>query len=142
MKSAPIFDSLLLLGIFALMLILVGQANCSVAPAATRNTNGLGVVISQDNIFTYNMGLPISGGLVGDEHNVYTSIQFAPAYAPAVNTESLLFCGDVSDDLNKHSGKVVVLTYEKVSHRAFQGIGCHELLSVTDIMIPTQDGTK
>lgn len=125
----------------AVLLMLFG---CTVAAETPQRTvtrhNGLGVVISADNPYMYNMGLPVGGKLLTDENFVYTNIDFSPAYTSVLNTESILFCGNFAEDFNNHAGKVVVLTYERTAHQAFHGRACHTLRSIVDVGVPVTEG--
>jgi hypothetical protein len=121
--------SKILLGALVTLLIMSSFAYCTTS--GRRNANGLGVIVSEDNTYTYDMGVVMHGQVIEDEKGrEYTSIDFAPSGAALLYPESILLCGNQAAPLTKWPLKVVVLTYERQAHTMFKGIGCHELMGV------------
>lgn len=120
------------IGLIVLAMALMGtQLAHGATSAPKRGDNSLGVVISGDNPFVYNMGIMAHGTIITDEKGRdYTSIDFAPYGAPMLFPEGILLCGNQAKPLMEHPMKVVVLTYERQAHTMYQGIGCHELVGV------------
>ena len=125
-----------------LFLALVLAASAHGATSAPRHDNGLGVVTPQDNIYMYNMGLVTGGAiLANDRGEEFTSLTFLPFGSPMLNTEQVMLCDNLADELNKHGHKVVVLTYERQAHQAYQGVGCHQVLAIFDVELPKAEVT-
>lgn len=137
----PALHPIMLLLVVLYFLILAAlPAHCE-RPATTRN-NGLGVVMAQDNIYMYNMGLVTGGAILANARGEeFTSLTFLPFGSPILNTEQVMLCDNLADELNKHSHKVVVLTYERQAHQAYQGVGCHQVLAIFDVELPKSDVT-
>ena len=131
--------------VFAIVLLVVlgialQSGHCSTS--APRHNNGLGVVISQDNIYMYNMGLVTDGAILSNERGEdFTSITFLPFGSPMLDTEQVMLCDNLADELNKHGRKVIVLTYERQAHQTYQGVGCHQVLAIFDVELPKADVT-
>ena len=110
----------------------VSSATATSAPR--RGDNGLGVVLSQDNPFIYNMGIVAHGDVLRDpKGREFTAIDFAPVGGRMLFPEGILLCGNQAGPLMEHQMKVVVLTYERQAHTMTQGIGCHELHGVNEV---------
>lgn len=123
------------LGLIVLIMALSGSELAHGATSAPkRGDNGLGVVISSDNPYMYNMGVVAHGAIMRDDRGRdYTSIDFAPYGRPMIFPEGILLCGNQAKPLMEHQLKVVVLTYERQAHTMYQGIGCHELVSINEV---------
>ena len=139
--SHPAFHPVLLILVVAWFLILAAiPSHCAVS--APRHDNGLGVVTAQDNIYMYNMGLVTGGAILSNERGEdFTSITFLPFGSPMLDTEQVMLCDNLADELNKHGRKVVVLTYERQAHQAYQGVGCHQVLAIFDVELPKAEVT-
>jgi len=61
-----------------------------------------------------------------------TNIRLQPFGTPQLYDESLLLCGDVSDQFAGKKG-VLVLAYERQAHRMYRDVGCHELRGVFEV---------
>lgn len=94
----------------------------------SKRPNNLGVYETYQNPNTYLLALPVDGKILGEESR-FTNVRFQPYNAAAMFDESVLFCGDVSEAFMKASG-VVVVTYLTKAAGMYEGIGCHELVSV------------
>ena len=125
-----------------LFLALVLAASAHGATSVPRHDNGLGVVTPQDNIYMYNMGLVTGGAiLANDRGEEFTSLTFLPFGSPMLNTEQVMLCDNMADELNKHGRKVVVLTYKRQAHQTYQGVGCHQVLAIFDVELPKSEVT-
>jgi len=117
--------ALILFSIFALCII----ATSAHADTTNKRTNAFGAIIYQDNPFTYLYGKALDGTVIVDREKVGgVSIKFQPSYTYTLFTETVLFCGDVADDFEGAS--LVIVTYERQSHRLVKGVPCHELVRV------------
>ena len=134
-KVKSILTVLRVVLVFIMAGILVREALCSTS--APRHENSLGVVMQDTNPNTYIMGAIIDGAVVVDksksERRYATNIRFAPAYTYMLYDESVLFCGNRAQDFNGKVGAIVV-TYERVAHQTFEGLGCHDLVSVDNVV--------
>jgi hypothetical protein len=88
--------------------------------------NNLGVLETYQNPNFYLVGLPVDGQILDGR---FTNIRFQPYAAAALFDESILFCGDVSEQFDGKVGPVVV-TYRKQASGMYRGVGCHTLVSV------------
>jgi hypothetical protein len=86
-------------------------------------------VSDQPNPMAYLYGAAINGTILGSANDMYTNVRFQPSHTPVLYDISVLFCGDESQSFRNAVGPIVV-TYKKLSVRSYQGIGCHELISV------------
>lgn len=115
-------------------LIMGASIFCAVSsPAAVagKQKNSFGAIIDYSNPNIYIFGAVADGAAFKDEHQkVLTSVRFQPYNTFALYTESVLFCGDVSN-LFYHGA--IVVTYKRRAHEASGGIGCHELVSVNKV---------
>ena len=116
--------------IFVLLFMLgvaVSIAHGSTAP--TPRPNSVGAPTQIYNSYSYLIALPIDGQILDGK---YTNIRFSPYAAPDLYDISILFCGNVTPMLDGKKG-VLAITYRTQASRAYQGIGCHELLSVFQV---------
>jgi hypothetical protein len=81
---------------------------------------------------TYLFALLIDGKILDGR---FTNIRFQPYKTAVLFDESVLFCGDVTEQFDGKTGPVVV-TYLTRAAGKYQGIGCHELLSVFQVIAP------
>ena len=88
--------------------------------------NSLGVSETYQNPVTYLFGLPKDGQVLDGR---FTNIRVQPYATPILFDQSTLFCGDVSSMFDGKVGPVVI-TYRTQAAGMYQGIGCHELISV------------
>lgn len=96
------------------------------ATSAPARTNAFEAYISDDNPFIYMYGSLVNGAMVGKDAN----LTFQPAYTFGLHTEQVLICGDSLPEDGIASHTPIVMTYERVSHRANHDIGCHKLVAV------------
>jgi hypothetical protein len=94
--------------------------------------NSLGISESYQNNNQYLFGVPVAGQILEYDEDRATNVRFAPYNTPALYDESILFCGMVADYFEGKSGPLVV-TYDKIAHRRFHGIACHDLVSVFSV---------
>jgi hypothetical protein len=88
------------------------------------------VIQYQDNPFTYKVG---SWSLVGVvDKNIVLRVQPLATYS--LFTEDILFCGQ--PDLFEGKKNPLVLTYKTRASHAVQGIGCHDLIRVDEMVQP------
>lgn len=90
--------------------------------------NSVGVDQFYENTNSYLFALPIGGAVMDGA----TSIRFQPYNTMELYEESVLFCGDVSPQFKGKTGPIVV-TFDRVAHRLFRGVACHDLVSVFQI---------
>lgn len=100
-------------------------------PSAKQNRpNSLGVEQVYDNPNIYLFGIIVDGALI-DGHS-YTNLRFQPYNTMSLYNETVLFCGDLSEDINNKKGPLIV-TYKRVAHRMFKGVPCHEFVSAFEV---------
>ena len=104
--------------------LLIGKAFGSTTPQP--RPNSLGVQETYQNPNTYLVALPVDGKILDGR---FTNIRFQPYAAAALFDESILFCGDVTDQFEGKLGPLVI-TYRTQAAGKYQGVGCHELVSV------------
>jgi hypothetical protein len=90
--------------------------------------NSVGVNQFYENNNSYMFALPIAGTVMDGA----TSIRFQPYNTMSLYEESVLFCGDVSNSFRGKSGPIVV-TYDRVAHRMYRGVACHDIVSVFEV---------
>jgi hypothetical protein len=88
--------------------------------------NSLGVQETYQNPNTYLLALPVAAQVLDGR---FTNIRFQPYKAAALFDESVLFCGDVTDEFRGTSG-VLVVTYLTRASGRYEGVGCHNLQGV------------
>jgi hypothetical protein len=93
---------------------------------AKKIENSLGISDVYTNTNAYILALPLDGQVLGGE---VTNIRLQPYGTPQLYDENLLLCGDVTGAFNDKSG-VLVIVYDKVSHRLYQNVPCHDLKGV------------
>jgi len=105
------------------------------ADTSNKQTNAFGAIVYQDNPYNYMYGKAIGGEVIQDQvpqwHGNFfqaTSIRFQPSRTYTLFTETILFCGDVSGEFEGAS--LVIVTYERESHRLVKGSPCRELIAV------------
>jgi len=118
---------------------------CSFAHGSTHNRpNSLGVEIS-----TFNPNVYLFGALACDhfedactimkdgKDRLYTNIRFNAYNTPMLNDEAVLFCDNVAGAFANKGGPIVV-TYLRQASINYQGVGCHELVSVFEVPAPKE----
>ena len=94
--------------------------------------NSLGISESYQNNNQYLFGVPVAGQILEYDEDRATNVRFAPYNTPALYDESILFCGMVADFFQGKTGPLVV-TYDRIAHRRFHGVACHDLQSVFEV---------
>jgi hypothetical protein len=94
--------------------------------------NSLGISEIYTNTNAYLFGVPIDGQILESEEDRATNVRFQPYNTPALYDESVLFCGQVADFFQGKTGPLVV-TYDRIAHRRFHGIACHDIVSVHQV---------
>lgn len=107
--------------------LLIGTGHASTTKA---RPNSLGVDQVYENNNAYLLALPIDGtNLEGN-----SLIRFRPYNTPALYDETVLFCGSVNDYFHNadgtHMSGVLVIVYDKVGHRMYRGLACHDMIHV------------
>jgi hypothetical protein len=95
---------------------------------AHRRPNSLGVSPFYTNTNTYLFAVPIDAQRLDG----VMVIRFQPYNTMELYDESVLFCGDVSNFFLGKSGPMVI-TYDRVGHRLFRGLACHDIVSVFEV---------
>jgi hypothetical protein len=94
------------------------------------NSLGIPEIYTNDN--SYLFAQPIDGQILEYEEDRATNVRFQPYNTPALYDESVLFCGMVADFFQGKTGPLVV-TYDRIAHRRFNGVACHDLVSVFEV---------
>ncbi len=120
--------------------ILVASAHCSTTstPKSSDTTCWLpeGCVTQyQENPNSYKAGTLLDASVIGEYQGMNLRIQSLGTYE--LFSENLLICGWPVAKFLPAPSNYVVLTYETVSHRTVQGVACHELVRVDEIVLPT-----
>lgn len=117
-----LFFILLLLGTCAMPL-----AHGSVARP---RPNSLGLSQSYQNPYVYMFGTIDHADILSNVTVVY----FKPFGASLLDTESVLFCGDLSQELTGGDNTTFyVFTYRLQTRRLYHGVGCHEVYRVLQL---------
>jgi hypothetical protein len=117
--------------VLALTFMLIAAVLIATGHASTTRPrpNTLGVAQFYDNPYAYLLALPVDGQVLEGK---YTNIRFAPYAAPDLFVQSILFCGDVTPMFDGKTG-VLAVTYRAQASRLYQGVACHEILSVFQV---------
>lgn len=117
--------------VFALLFTFVGTGHCTATSAPVRS-NAFEAVIFDDNPNIYMYGTVVGGDPVGERNDI--NVVFQPAHTSLLHTERVLFCRETfNEDKPGHTMPLdfpVVVTYERVAHRATEGVGCHNIVSI------------
>lgn len=126
------------------LLFMLGAAVSIAHGKTTPQSNSLGAVITSSNPNVYLFGALACDHfenacmVMKDAHNrLYTNIRFNPYNTPMLNDEPVLFCGNVVDAFSDKGGPIIV-TYARKASLNYQGIGCHELVSVFNVPAPKE----
>lgn len=121
-----------ILAVFFLFMVIWAMLSGHAATTSKHHTNGLGVVQYQTNPLTYLEGSITNVAMVGDGVN----LRIQPRSTYGLFTQELLLCNvEHVVDVFHGKGGLVVMTYETVSHRTIEGVGCHNLVAV-DMIVP------
>jgi len=108
----------------------VSLAHGSTTKANRPNSLGISEIYTNTNAYLF--GVPIDGQILESEEDRATNVRFQPYNTPALYDESVLFCGQVADFFQGKTGPLVV-TYDRIAHRRFHGIACHDIVSVHQV---------
>ena len=105
--------------------LIASYAHCAVGK---KHDNSLGVPMFLDNPFTYKAGAVVAMAYV--EGGIVVRVQPIGTYS--LFTEDILLCGSPAQ---MFSGKTnpMVLTYRTKASRLVEGLGCHEIVSVSSL---------
>lgn len=121
-ERLPIAMLILLILWFIAMFATLGR--CSTQP----RPNGLGVLQTYDNPWTYMVGAPVHVNLFENKGHYYTNVEFKALGASMLNTVPVLFCGNQLGAFE--DSKLRAVTYRTQAARNYQSIGCHEILPI------------
>ena len=120
--------------IFAFAFILAVIALVSTAPCTTtKHKDSVGVVMQQTNPNSYIAGDITNVEYAGKPENYGMVIRVQPLKAYMLYTDELFLCGDPSELFAGHQNPMV-LVYRTRSSHVVDGIGCHELVGVRDVL--------
>jgi hypothetical protein len=133
-KWEPWVISIVLLGVLVLFMVgfCTSLAHGSTPEPKINRPNSLGISEIYTNTNEYLFGVPIDGQILESEEDRATNVRFQPYNTPALYDESVLFCGQVTDFFQGKTGPLVV-TYDRIAHRRFHSIACHDLRSVFEV---------
>lgn len=126
------------LQIMAWVILIVVLLNSFGHGATTSHSkNSLGVVTYDANPYMY-----VAGSIAHTADAVTVvdgnlNLRVKPLGTYMLYDESILFCGIPQGKFDNINAEALVLTFERKARRTVQGIGCHELVRV-DNMIPKQ----
>ncbi len=125
-----------LLAILIIILFWASSGHCTTS--GNNRPNSLGIEQYYTNPNEYLFAVPIDGTLLHNEKDQrFTSIRFQPFNTMSLYDETVLFCGDVLGDFTSKKGPLVI-TYDRIAHKALKGIGCHELDAVFEVPPPPE----
>lgn len=130
-KQSPWFK---VSAVVVLFLVLALMATC-LAPlahsAATKpRPNSLGLSQSYQNPMVYMFGTIEHYDMLSNA----TVVNFKPFGASLLDTESILFCGNLSRDLTGADNTTLyIFTYRQQTSRTYHGIGCHDVFHIFQI---------
>ncbi len=106
-----------------------------------RNSLGVEQFYMNPNIYLFGV-LACSGendcSLLKDaKGRIYTNLKFQPFNTPELYEEPVMFCDNVAGAFKEHRGTIVI-TYRRQASLNYQGIGCHDLISVFDVPAPKE----
>jgi hypothetical protein len=128
------------------VLLLTGLTEAAIPK---HGSNSLGVVISQENPFTYRAGSVITVFDVEEGKGYVIRIQPYKTYLSFF--EDILVCGEhidaggqISDAIDMFDQKQnpLMLVYRIRASRTVEGVGCHELVGVNEIKVKKDDKWK
>lgn len=111
---------------FLVVCVLSVSSHC----ATTSSKNSLGVVTYTSNPLMYVAGKILDAKSVEGNLNLRVS----PLGTYSLYDESILFCGMPIDKFEGVT-EPAVLTYERVAHRAVNGVGCHRLVRADSMAV-------
>jgi hypothetical protein len=112
--------------VFVLLFLMSVAVSIAHGTTSAPRPNSLGVQETYQNPNTYLLAFPLDGQILDGR---FTNIRFAPYAAAVMFDQSILFCGDVTEQFEGKPGPLVV-TYKTQASGMYRGVGCHELVSV------------
>jgi hypothetical protein len=100
----------------------------------SKHQDSIGVVMQQENPMTYIAGSVTNMAYAGRPENYGIVIRVQPIGAYTLYTEDITFCPDGVKEKFEGKHNPMVLTYERQAHHTIEGIGCHDLQSVHEIV--------
>lgn len=100
------------------------------ATTTSQHKNSLGVLMYTSNPNIYEAGSIVNYAIIGKSEGLVIRVQPLATYA--LYTDEILFCGVPADKIDGHENPMVLI-YERQAHRLVDGLGCHELVRVSDI---------
>lgn len=131
----PLLEWAILLS--GILLIVMALETLSHGAIAKNRPNSLGVNEVYTNPNVYLFASIAEGNLLRSETDHYTNIRFQPYNTMSLYTETVLFCGNQAEQFSGKTGALLI-TYQRRSHRLFQGIACHDLESVFEVPAPKE----
>ena len=119
-----------LLGMLALLMTLAVAGHCS---AVGKHKDSIGVVMEQTNPNSFIAGDVTNVEYAGTEQNYGMVVRVQPLKTYTLYTDELFFCGNPQELFAGHHNPMV-LVYETQSHHTVEGIGCHDLKAVRDVL--------
>lgn len=121
-----------------LVVLLTVLTLCAHASPSVKHQNSLGVVISDINENAYVIALPIDGKVFDCGRRLCTNLSLRPFNTDMLYTEQLLLCGNEADSFKGMTG-VLALTYRRQASFSAGGVGCHDLVKVFQIEVPSTE---
>ena len=117
-----------------LFLILALMATClmPLAHGATTHPrpNSLGLSQTYQNPYVYMLGTIEHADVLSNA----TVVDFKPFGASLLDIESILFCGDLSRELEEGDNTTLyVFTYRQQTTQMYHGIGCHDVFRILQL---------
>lgn len=115
--------------IIALIFLMMGSCLIPLAHGATTRPrpNSLGLSQSYQNPMTYMFGTIDHVDFLSNA----SIVTFRPFGASMLDTEPILFCGDLTDQLEGGTNQTLyVFTYRLQGSRTYHGIACHEVYRI------------
>jgi len=116
--------------LFVALMIGMGHA----ATTSTVKHNSIGFLPYQDNPYQY-LAVDRVIGVANVDGNL--SLRVHPLGTFMLFDQNLLICGLPIDKFQTVHGPFVMM-YERQAHRMVQGIGCHNLIRVNGVTLPTE----
>lgn len=123
--------------ISTLLFLVMAATQLSHCAIAKNRPNSLGVNEVYTNPNVYLFASVADGVLLRAENEHFTNIRFQPYNTMSLYTETVLFCGNQAEQFRGKTGALLI-TYQRRSHRLFQGIACHDLESVFEVPAPKE----
>lgn len=93
-------------------------------------TNSLGLSQTYTNPYEYMFGTIEHV----DAFSTVSNVVFRPFGASLLNTQTILFCGDVTKALGDgDTNTLYVFTYRQQASRTFQGVACHDVYRILEL---------